>query len=145
MSIRAACLIVTALGGITSACVAQTQPASRPQPVDWREQEKGILANQVQLTFPGRFVKAGESYFSPDDSKIIFQAVATPPPEEAEEPFYGMFVADVARSAAGRITGIEHIRRISPLGSANTCGGPKLYRYTDLADMGAGQPPEQMS
>lgn len=122
MSIRAACLIVTALGGITSACVAQTQPASRPQPVDWREQEKGILANQVQLTFPDRFVKAGESYFSPDDSKIIFQAVATPPPGEAEEPFYGMFVADVARSAAGRITGIEHIRRISPLGSANTCG-----------------------
>ncbi len=60
MSIRAACLIVTALlGAITSACVAQMQPASRPQPVVWREQEKGILANQVQLTFPGRFVKAG--------------------------------------------------------------------------------------
>lgn len=90
---------------------------------DWREAEKGILADQVQLTFADRFVKAGESYFSPDDTRIIFQAVEQPPAEEAADEFYAMFTADVVREAAGgRIKGIDNIRRISPEGSANTCG-----------------------
>jgi TolB protein len=98
---------------------AQAQTAS----INWRDAENGILADQVQLTFSDRFVKAGESYFSPDDSRIIFQAVEVPPAGEAADEFYAMFVADVKReTASGRITGLDNIRRISPKGSANTCG-----------------------
>jgi len=104
-----------------------TQPSSgghgdRPEPVSWREAESGILANQVQLTFPDRFVKAGEAYFSPDDSRIIFQAIEVPAEGHDADEFYAMFVAELDRDPRGRITGLEGIRRISPPGSANTCG-----------------------
>lgn len=84
--------------------------------------EAPVLTNHVQLTFPDRFVKAGESYFSPDDARIIFQAVETPADNTPPSDFYAMFVADVVRNADGRITGLAGIRRISPEGSANTCG-----------------------
>ncbi len=90
--------------------------------IDWRAEEQGILANQVQLTFAEQFVKAGESYFSPDDSKVIFQAVEVPPDGQAPDPFYAMFVADVVRDANGRITALANHKRLSPPGSANTCG-----------------------
>lgn len=118
-------------------CAASTQQESAPnrpyahshhgqhaaEAIDWREAERGTLTNHVQLTFADRFVKAGESYFSPDDSKIIFQAVEVPAEGQAADDFYAMFVADVVREkATGRITGIENIVRISPPGSANTCG-----------------------
>ena len=45
------------------------------QSADWQGAEHATLAHQTQLTFAKRFFKAGESYFSPDDSMIIFQAV----------------------------------------------------------------------
>ena len=90
-------------------------------PVAWREAEKGILENHVQLTFSERFVKAGEAYFSPNSARIIFQAVEVPVAGEADE-YYAMFVADLVRNAAGKVTGIDNIKRISPPGSANTCG-----------------------
>jgi hypothetical protein len=91
-------------------------------PVDWREAEKGILENHVQLTFSERFEKAGEAYFSPDDARIIFQAVEAPAAGEQADEFYAMYVADLVRTAAGGVTGIDNIKRISPPGSANTCG-----------------------
>jgi hypothetical protein len=91
-------------------------------PVDWREAEKGILENHVQLTFSERFVKAGEAYFSPDDARIIFQAVEAPAAGEQADEFYAMYVADLVRTAAGGITGIDNVKRISPPASANTCG-----------------------
>ncbi|HWB20860.1 MAG TPA: hypothetical protein VG711_11205, partial [Phycisphaerales bacterium] len=91
-------------------------------PTDWRTAEKGILEDCVQLTFSEKFVKAGESYFSPDDSKIIFQAVEKPKDGAAADEFYAMFVADVVRDAKGNITGLSNYKRISPPGSANTCG-----------------------
>lgn len=97
-------------------------PEAAAPPSDWREAEKGILANQIQLTFSDRFVKAGESYFSPDDKKIIFQAVEKPQGGGVPDEFYAMFIADVQRDSAGMITGIDHIKRLSPKGSANTCG-----------------------
>ena len=81
----------------------------------------GMLVDPVQLTFHDQFVKAGESYFSPDGSKVIFQAVeqtSGKPPED----FYAMFVADTVRDESGRTRSLENIRRISPEGSANTCG-----------------------
>jgi len=89
----------------------------------WNDAEKGVFSDWVQLTFSNRFVKAGESYFSPDDSKIIFQAVEKPTDGATPDEFYAMFVADVGREAAnGRINGLKSIKRLSPLRSANTCG-----------------------
>ncbi|MFM7260742.1 MAG: hypothetical protein ACKO3W_09080, partial [bacterium] len=83
--------------------------------------EPGVIGAR-QLTFTDRFIKAGESYFSPDGNRIIFQAIEVPEGEEAPADFYAMFVCDVVRDAKGDITGIANIRRISPKGSANTCG-----------------------
>ena len=88
----------------------------------WRAAEKGILANHVQLTFPDRFVKAGEAYFSPDSRRIIFQAIEKPAEGRDADEFYAMFVADLVRDGSDRITGLSDVRRISPPGSANTCG-----------------------
>lgn len=89
---------------------------------DWREAERGILENHVQLTFPDRFIKAGESYFSPDDRQIIFQAVEVPAEGQKPEAFYQMYVADVVYDASGRIAGLTNYKRLSPPGSSNTCG-----------------------
>ena len=98
------------------------RPAAVSDPIDWKQAEKGILENHLQLTFADRFVKAGEAYFSPDDSRIIFQAVGVPAASEAADEFYAMFIADLVRDDAGRITGLDDVMRISPSGSANTCG-----------------------
>jgi TolB protein len=101
-----------------------TPPAQpgKPAPIDWRTAEPPVLRNHVQLTFPERFLKAGESYFNADASQIVFQAIERP--AEGVEPadFYAMYVADVARSPEGRVTGLANIKRLSPEGSANTCG-----------------------
>ncbi len=99
----------------------ESAPAEAPPPTDWRAAERGILEHQVQLTHSDRFVKAGEAYFSTDGARIVFQAIEAKPDGEADE-IYAMFVADVTRNAEGRITGLEAVRRISPPGSANTCG-----------------------
>jgi len=99
-----------------------TAAESRPAPIDWRAAEENLLSNQLQLTFPDRYIKAGESYFSPDGTKVVFQAVEVAPGETVPEDFYAMFVADVVRDANGRITGLSNDRRLSPKGSANTCG-----------------------
>jgi TolB protein len=123
---------IFSMGLISS--IAQTIPA-KPKPsdshvaqpaaaaTDWRETEKDTLAHQTQITFGDRFLKAGESYFSPDDKHLIFQAIETPPMGEAADEFYAMFVADVVRDVVtGRVAGIENLKRLSPKGSANTCG-----------------------
>ena len=103
---------------------ASTAPAAAPatfKPTDFRTTEAPVLTHHVQLTFPDRFVKAGENYFSPDDRKIVFQAIEKPTDGGAPSEFYSMYVADVVRQG-GMITGIANIKRISPEGSANTCG-----------------------
>jgi tricorn protease-like protein len=64
---------------------------------------------------------SGECYFSPDGKRIIFQAVEREEDEAAEEPFYQMYVADLVLEE-GRITGIDGVVRLSPPGSASTCG-----------------------
>tara|TARA_B100001059_G_scaffold28184_1_gene22842 strand:+ start:21832 stop:22992 length:1161 start_codon:yes stop_codon:yes gene_type:complete len=86
-----------------------------------------MLEDPIQLTTSKRFVKAGESYFSDDGQRIIFQAIEQPEREswlESQEPdiHYSMFVAEVVRDADDRVIGIDGIRCISPAGSANTCG-----------------------
>ncbi|MCH8822825.1 MAG: PD40 domain-containing protein [Planctomycetes bacterium] len=110
-----------ALSFATFAQAQSTQPSEKLT-VDWREAEAQSLTNHVQLTHADRFYKAGESYFSPDDSKIIFQAVEVPNAGQEPDPFYAMFIADVVRSRSGKIMGLENYKRLSPPGSANTCG-----------------------
>lgn len=99
-----------------------SRPASAPAAGDWQEAESPFLANHVQLTFPDQFVKAGEAYFSPDDKRVIFQAIEMPHGQTPADEFYAMYVADVVYDAEGRITGLDRTRQISPPGSANTCG-----------------------
>ena len=104
---------------------AATSATSTPTPTpltDFRTTEASVLTHHVQLTFPDRFSKAGESYFSPDDRTIVFQAIEKPVGDAAPAEFYSMYVADVVRGADGRISAIANIKRISPEGSANTCG-----------------------
>jgi len=96
--------------------------AALPAPAqDWVEQEHGILENHVQLTSEARFRKAGECYFSPDGTKIVFQAIERREDPAAEEAFYQMYVADLAFDE-GRVAGIENVLRLSPPGSSSTCG-----------------------
>lgn len=96
------------------------EPPAAPQPTD-AEREAALLANVVQLTSGDRFSKAGEAYFSPDDRRVIFQAVEKPTDGREPDEFYAMYVADVVRDG-DRITGLANILRLSPDGSANTCG-----------------------
>ncbi|MBL8745166.1 MAG: PD40 domain-containing protein [Phycisphaerae bacterium] len=111
-------LIVPAL--IASSALAQ--PAAETT-ADWRSAEAPGLTGHVQLTFPDRFTRAGEAYFSPDSRWIIFQAIAVP--DEGEEPssIYAMYVARLKRDTQiDAIVGIEEPILVSPPGSANTCG-----------------------
>ena len=73
---------------------------------DWQKQEAVYLKNTRQVTQD--FVRAGEGYFSPDSTKIIFQAE-----EKGENPFYQMFVMDLKSGAT---------RRVSPGAGKTTCG-----------------------
>ena len=59
----------------TTAAIAQPQSAGEV-PVE----ESAWLSDPIQLTFHEDFFKAGEAYFSPDGSKVIFQAVEQPAP-----------------------------------------------------------------
>lgn len=66
------------------------------------------LAHITQLTFPSMgFEKAGEAYFSPDETKIIFQAVPN------GQSTYQMYVMDLAEGAP---------RMVSTGKGACTCG-----------------------
>lgn len=76
----------------------------------------------LQLTNPERFLKAGENYFSPNGRKIVFQAIERPAEGAVADDFYSMFVADLEFDAKQQPTGIANITRVSPKGSANTCG-----------------------
>ena len=66
-------------------------------------------------------MKAGEAYFSPDDRRIIFQAIEVPPQGRDPDDFYGMYVADLVRRN-GRIVRLDNVTRVSPPGSFSTCG-----------------------
>jgi hypothetical protein len=103
--------------------VAGSPAAANGAAEAWRGEEKALLREQVQLTFPSGFVKAGEAYFDHQTPPrwIVFQAVKRVEGADAPSPFYAMFVAKL-KYADGRIVGIEKTEQISPEGSANTCG-----------------------
>src|SRR5436305_11261106 len=73
---------------------------------DWRQQESRYLKNVRQVT--SDYVRAGEGYFSPDGTMIIFQAEE----KGTGNPFYQIFVQDLA-------TGRD--RRVSPGVGKTTC------------------------
>lgn len=77
-----------------------------PTPAEWHQQESAHLKNIQQLT--SNFVKAGEAYFSPDGKRIVFQAEE----KDTGNPFYQIFVQDLATGAA---------RRVSPGAGKTTC------------------------
>ena len=105
------------------ACIAilALAPLAHAAQSDWVAAEAGLLENHVQLTSEEQFSKAGECYFSPDGTQIIFQAVEKMADPEDEEAFYQMYVADL-RFDGGRVQGITNVQRLSPPGSSNTCG-----------------------
>jgi Tol biopolymer transport system component len=71
----------------------------------WPVSESKHLKNIKQLTHD--FVRAGEGYFSPDMSKIIFQAE-----ESGANPFYQIFVMDLKTGS---------FRKVSPGVGRTTC------------------------
>jgi hypothetical protein len=94
---------------------AGTTPAALASPA-----VSGALGSAVQLTFGDQFVKAGESYFSPDGTKVIFQAVELPAPGEEADDIYAMYLGDLHhQNGSWRL---DRIRKLTPDGSANTCG-----------------------
>ncbi len=96
------------------------KPATE-DPAAWRASESAWLRKHTQLTFPDRFVKAGEAYFSPDGRQIIFQAVEQPSSGAAPDDAYSMYIAELGSDAEGKPL-LSRIERISPPKSANTCG-----------------------
>lgn len=98
-------------------------PATAPAaaPVDWKVAESALLTRHIQLTRREDFIKAGEAYFSRDGRRIIFQAIPVPKAGDGPDQFYSMYVADVAFDDE-TVKGLTNIKRVSPPGSANTCG-----------------------
>lgn len=88
---------------VGTASAQTTQPAERETP----------LTDIIQLTTG--FARAGEAYFSPDMTHVIFQAS---PERDAH---YQMFLAKVTRDG-DRIVGVGEPMRISEENSRNTCG-----------------------
>jgi TolB protein len=141
------------IGTLCAAVLALTtaQPAgdgAKPAPpTDWRAEET-LLTDHVQLTFPERFIKAGEAYFDHEQPPrwIVFQGVERPEAGKEPSPHYAMYVARL-RWEGERIAGLEKIERISPEGAANTCGwfsplkpGQVLFGSTMVAPKGEGVP-----
>lgn len=117
-------MLLGLIAGCASAPVAA--PDATPITVDWRTQERG-LAQATQLTFPDRFTKAGEAYFDAAGKRVVFQAIERKSDGEPESPHYAMYIADLMRVDAGergldRAFALANVRRVSPPGSANTCG-----------------------
>src|SRR5438309_8687950 len=73
---------------------------------DWQKQESISLKNIRPVTHD--FVRAGEGYFSPDGTRIIFQAE-----EKGDNPFYQQFVMEL---------GTGSVRRVSTGVGKTTCG-----------------------
>jgi TolB protein len=108
---RSGWLILILAIGVTGLEAGRAEGPGQPSPkipeADWAQAEARYLRNIRQVTFD--FVRAGEGYFSPDGSKIIFQAEE----KGTGNPFYQMFVQDLA---TGRTI------RVSPGVGKTTCG-----------------------
>lgn len=110
---------------VTAALIAVAALApDAPNPdwdAQWPDAEAWCLTDHVQLTIADEFLKAGESYFSPDGRMVIFQGVPRPADDQTPDRHYGMYAAAVVRQD-GRIAGLDRAYLLSEPGSANTCG-----------------------
>ena len=119
------CAVLATIAASALAQGTTTNATPNPNPSwddQWPTLESEFLSDQVQLTSEQQFIKAGESYFSPDGNMIIFQAIPTPPEGQEAGEHYLMYVATVTRDEGGTITGLGHPGLISTPNSANTCG-----------------------
>lgn len=107
-------VLVISLLLLASSCAVNDGPVSgsgsaarsaKDQGIDPAPAEAALLSNIRQLTFEGR--RAGEGYFSHDDSKIIFQSERDP-----ENPFFQIFMLDLETGDS---------RRMSPGIGKTTC------------------------
>jgi len=97
-------LQILALTGLFSGLILA---ADTPPSTEWEKAESAHLRNVRQLT--SEFVRAGESYFSPDGKRIIYQAEE----KGTGNPFYQIFVQDIKTGS---------YRRVSPGTGRTTCG-----------------------
>ncbi len=114
-------------GAVLSQMLRAVAPEAAQPPAaqaDWRAAEAPLLTRHVQLTFPDKFIKAGEQYFDHQSPPgwIVFQAIERPAAGQEPDPNYAMYVARLTRGGDGGITGIEGPIRLSGPGSSNTCG-----------------------
>lgn len=114
--------LAAVLPAIVSVAAAQPGHPGSGAELDWRVLEAPVLTDHVQLTSRDDFVKAGEAYFAPDMSRIVFQAVPVPRAGESEAQHYLMYVADLIKDDSGAITALGEPMLLSAAGSANTCG-----------------------
>lgn len=129
--------LATTLGVCGSAIAQDLQP-------EWVDAEAPILSHAVELTSRSDFAKAGEQYFSPDGSWIIFQG--KPAREDGlEDPHYTMYIAKLLRDGEGAIVGLETPIQVSEPGSANTCGWFHPARKGEILFGTTGQPPAEES
>lgn len=84
--------------------------------------EQAFLKNPMQLTSRDDFTRAGEAYFDPWTSAIIFQATPVPPQGDEASPHYEMFIAPLEYDEFGELTGLGGAIALSTPASANTCG-----------------------
>jgi Tol biopolymer transport system component len=89
---------------VLTAALALAQPPAASE--EWKKPESDYLNNVKQVTFD--FVRAGEGYFSPDGTRIVYQAEE----KGTGNPFYQIFVQDQATGS---------YRRISPGVGRTTC------------------------
>lgn len=117
-------LSLAACGGIVKAVSAQPLHAgdAPADPIDWRQEESGVLSNYVQLTPRSRFIKAGEAYFNHDATWVIFQAIEDPGPRGDAATDYSMYAAPLLRDDAGNVLGLGETVTLSAPGAATTCG-----------------------
>ena len=76
----------------------------------------------VMLTNPERFLKAGEAYFDPATTRVIFQAIEHAKKGEIPESDYSIFTGDLVFDESDSIIGMSNILKLSNDGSSNTCG-----------------------
>ena len=115
-------LALCAIAACSSTTLAQVANPNPGWDSEWPALEGSFLSDYVQLTHSSKYIKAGESYFSPDGKMIIFQAIPLPEEGEKAGAHYSMYVAGVERDDSGAITGLGPAGLVSKPGSSNTCG-----------------------
>jgi roadblock/LC7 domain-containing protein len=118
-------LALCAIAACSTVSIAQDSQSVNPNPSwddQWETLESAYLSDYAQLTFETKYIKAGESYFSPDGKMIIFQAIPIPAEGEQAGAHYSMYVAGLQRNDQGDIIGMGPAGRVSEPGSSNTCG-----------------------